>query len=91
MGGVARVALELEGVAQVVERRQVQQYAALTDFVWLRRMNPCWTTPRTRRAKACAHVTTCENCPLHPALTLALTSYRDSYRALTRCSNQLSR
>ena len=38
-GGVARVALEVEGVAQVVEWRQVGEYAAVTDFVWLRRMN----------------------------------------------------
>ena len=54
---------ELEGVAQVVEWRQVQEYAALTDSVWLRRMNlvhACWTSPRRRWAKACAHVTTCE-------------------------------
>ena len=39
-GGVARVAPEVEGVAQVVEWRQVGEYAAVTDFVWLRRMNP---------------------------------------------------
>ena len=38
-GGVARVAREVEGVAQVVEWRQVGEYAAVTDFVWLRRMN----------------------------------------------------
>ena len=38
-GGVARVAREVEGVAQVLERRQVGEYAAVTDFVWLRRMN----------------------------------------------------
>ena len=38
-GGVARVAPEVEGVAQVVEWRQVGEYAAVTDFVWLRRMN----------------------------------------------------
>ena len=35
----------------------------------------CWTTPR-RRAKACVHVTRCENLPQHRALTPALTSYR---------------
>ena len=29
---------EVEGVAQVVEWRQVGEYAAVTDFVWLRRM-----------------------------------------------------
>ena len=38
-GGVARVPLELEGVAQVVEWRQGQEYAVVTDFVWLPRMN----------------------------------------------------
>ena len=37
-GGVARVAPEVKGVAQVVEWRQVGEYAAVTDFVWLRRM-----------------------------------------------------
>ena len=36
-GGVARVSPEVEGVAQVVEWRQVREYAAVTDFVWLRR------------------------------------------------------
>ena len=38
-GGVARVAPEVEGVAQVVEWRQVGECDAVTDFVWLRRMN----------------------------------------------------
>ena len=38
-GGVARVAPKVEGVAQMVECRQVGEYAAVTDFVWLRRMN----------------------------------------------------
>ena len=74
-GGVARVAPEVEGVAQVVEWRQVGEYAAVTDFVWLRRMNLV-LDDATRRAKACAHVTRCENFPQHPALTPALTSYR---------------
>ena len=32
-GGVARVPPELEGGGQVVEWRQVREYAALTDFV----------------------------------------------------------
>ena len=32
-GGVARVPPELEGVAQVVDWRQVGEYAAVTDFV----------------------------------------------------------
>ena len=36
--GVARMAPEVEGVAQVVEWRQVGEYAAVTDFVWLRRL-----------------------------------------------------
>ena len=66
---------EVEGVAQVVEWRQVGEYAAVTDFVRLRRMNLVLDDPR-RRPKACAHVTRCENCALHPALTPALTSYR---------------
>ena len=89
-GGVARVPPELEGVAQVVEWRQVQEYAAVTDFVWLRRRNLVLDS-RRRRAKACAHVTTCERCALLPALTSALTSYHGSYRAPSGCSNQLSR
>ena len=59
-GGVVRVALELEGVAQVVEWRQVGKYAAVTDFVLLRRINLVLDDPRRRRAKACAHVTRCE-------------------------------
>ena len=74
-GGVARVAPEVEGVAHVVEWRQVGEYAAVTDLVWLRRLGLVWTTPR-RRAKACVHVTRCENFPQHPALTPALTTYR---------------
>ena len=37
-GGVARVAPEVEAVAHVVEWRQVGEYAAVTDFAWLRRM-----------------------------------------------------
>ena len=37
-GGVARVAPAVEGVAQVVEWRQVGEYAAVTDFVWLQRL-----------------------------------------------------
>ena len=38
-GGVARVAPEVEGVAQVVEWRQVGEYVAVTDFVWLQTIN----------------------------------------------------
>ena len=37
-GGVAMVASEVGEVAQVVEWRQVGDYAAVTDFLWLRRM-----------------------------------------------------
>ena len=33
------MAPEVEGVAQVVEWRQVGEYSPVTDFVWLRRMN----------------------------------------------------
>ena len=33
------MALELEGVAQVVEWGQFGEYAAVTDFVWVRRIN----------------------------------------------------
>ena len=45
-GGVARMALEIQGVAQVVEWRQVGEYAAITDFMWLRRMNLVLDDPR---------------------------------------------
>ena len=38
-GGVARVPPKLEGTAQVVEWRQVQEYATGMDFLWLRRMD----------------------------------------------------
>ena len=31
--------LRWRGLAQVVEWRQVGEYAAVTDFAWLRRMN----------------------------------------------------
>ena len=72
-GGVARVAPEDEGVAQVVEWRQVGDDAAVTDFVRLRRMYLVLDDPK-KEGKA--HVTRCENCPLHLALTPALTSYR---------------
>ena len=43
--------------------------------------------PKKEAGRTCAHVTRCEKCALHPALTRALTSYRSSYRALTGCSN----
>ena len=38
-GGVARGPPELEGVAQVLEWRQVQEYAAPRNIIRLRRMN----------------------------------------------------
>ena len=38
-GGLTRVPPELEGVAQVVEWRQMGEYTAVTVFVWLRKMN----------------------------------------------------
>ena len=56
-GGVARVPPELEGVAQVVGWRQVQEYAALTDFVWLRRMNLVLDDPKKDAGKGM--------CPCH--------------------------
>ena len=58
-GGVARVPPELEGLAQVVEWRQVQEYAALTDFVWLRKMNLVLDDPKKEVGKGmcpCHHV-----------------------------------
>ena len=56
-GGVARVTPELEGVAQVVEWRQVHDYAALTDFIWLRRMNLVLDDPKNEAGKGM--------CPCH--------------------------
>ena len=38
-GGGARVPPEVEGLAHVVEWRQMEEYAAVRDLVWLRRMN----------------------------------------------------
>ena len=40
------MAPEVEGVAQVVEWRQVGEYAAVTDFVWLRRINLVLDDPK---------------------------------------------
>ena len=57
-GGLARVAPEHEGVAQVVKWRQVGEYAALTDFVWLRRMNLVLDDPNKQAGKGM--------CPLCP-------------------------
>ena len=56
-GGVARVPPELTGVAQVVEWRQVGEYAAVTDFVWLRRMNLELDNPKKEAGKGM--------CPCH--------------------------
>ena len=56
-GGVARVPPELEGVAKVVEWRQVQEYAAVTDFVWLRRLNLGLDDPKKEAGKGM--------CPCH--------------------------
>ena len=50
-GGVATVPLELEGLAQVLEWRQVEEYAALTDFVWLWRMNLVLDDPKKEASK----------------------------------------
>ena len=58
-GGVARVAPELQGVAQVVEWRQVQECAALADFIWLRRMNLVLDDPKKEAGTGmcpCHHV-----------------------------------
>ena len=62
-------------MAQVVEWRQVGEYAAVTDFVWLRRLGLVLDHAK-KEAKACVHLTRCENFPQHRALTPALTSYR---------------
>ena len=61
-------------MAHVVEWRQVGVYAALTHFVWPRRINLVLADPKKRWAKACAHVTKCEWCALNRALTSALIS-----------------
>ena len=60
--GVARVAPEPEGVAQVVEWGQVGEYAAVTDFVWLRRMNLVLDDPKNEAGKGM--------CPCHQVLRL---------------------
>ena len=56
-GGVVRVPPELEGVAQVVDWSQVEEYAALTDFMWLRRMNLVLDDPKKEAGKGM--------CPCH--------------------------
>ena len=50
-GGVAKVPPQLEGVAQVLEWRQVEDYAAVTDFVLLRRMNVVLDDPKKGAGK----------------------------------------
>ena len=52
-GGAARVAPEVEGVAHVVEWRQVGEYAAVTDFMWLRRMNLVLDDPKKEGKGMC--------------------------------------
>ena len=64
-GAMARVPPELEGIAQVVELRQVQEYAAVTDFMWLRRMNLVLDNPKKEAGKGM--------CPSHQP---GLISYR---------------
>ena len=58
-GGVARVRPEVKALAKVVEWRQAQRYAAITDFVWLRRMNLVLDDPKKEAGKGmcpCHHV-----------------------------------
>ena len=43
----------VERVAQVVEWRQVGEYAAVTDFVWLRRMNLVLDDPKKEGKGMC--------------------------------------
>ena len=63
---MARVArAKLEGVAQVVEWRQVQEYADLMDFVWLRRMNLVLDNPKKQAGKGM--------CPCHQVSKLPTT------------------
>ena len=89
--GVARVPPEREGVAQVVEWRQVQEYAAVTDLVWLWRMNQVLDDHKKEAGKGMCPCHRCETFALHPTLSSALTSYRGSCRALAGCSNYLLR
>ena len=56
-GGLAREPPDLEGVAQVVEWRQVQEYAAVTDFMWLRKMILVLDDPKKEAGKGM--------CPCH--------------------------
>ena len=56
-GGVVRVPPKLEGVAQVVEWRQVQEYVAVTDFAWLQRMKLVLDDPKKEVGKGM--------CPCH--------------------------
>ena len=47
------MAPEVEGVPQVVEWSQVGEYADLTDFVWLRRMNLVLDDPKKEGKGMC--------------------------------------
>ena len=50
-GGVAKVPPHLEGLAQVLEWRQVKQYARPTHFVWLRWMQLAPNNPKKEAGK----------------------------------------
>ena len=50
-GGLATVPRELEGTAQRVEWKQVQEYAVVTHFVWLRKMNLVLDDPKKEAGK----------------------------------------
>ena len=56
-GGVASVPPELQGVAQLVHWRQVREYAAVIEFVQLRRMSPVLDGPKREASKGM--------CPCH--------------------------
>ena len=56
-GGVAKVPPKLQGIAQVVVWRQVEEYAAVTDLVWLRRMKLVLDDPKKEAGKGM--------CPCH--------------------------
>ena len=59
-GGVARVPPEVEGLAHVAEWRQVEEYAAVTDFVWLWRMNFVLDDPKKEGKGMCPCHQVCE-------------------------------
>ena len=47
------MAPEVEGVAHVVEWRQVREHAAITDFVWMQRMNLVLDYPKKEGKGMC--------------------------------------